>query len=128
MRELENTIQRACVLATSDMLLPKDIPLGVADAGPSLPHQPLRRRRAVANRPREAAIEVLLRAAQIDPDVQLLPWLEREFTLHAMKATQGQPGPRRQAARHHPRHPAQTHRAFRDHQRADDLVGAWRPR
>ena len=27
-RELENTIQRASVLATSDVLLPKDIPLG----------------------------------------------------------------------------------------------------
>src|ERR1700676_2095255 len=29
-RELENTIQRTCVLATSDVLLPKDIPLGAA--------------------------------------------------------------------------------------------------
>ena len=35
----------------------------------------------------EAAIEVLLQAAQNDPDVQLLPWLEREFTIYAMKAT-----------------------------------------
>jgi two-component system nitrogen regulation response regulator GlnG len=31
----------------------------------------------------------LLRAAQMDPNVQLLPWLEREFTLHALKLTQG---------------------------------------
>ena len=37
----------------------------------------------------EAAIEVLLRAAQSNPGVELLPWLEREFTLHAMKATRG---------------------------------------
>jgi two-component system nitrogen regulation response regulator GlnG len=37
----------------------------------------------------EGAIELLLRAAQRDPDVQLLPWLEREFTLYAMKATKG---------------------------------------
>jgi two-component system nitrogen regulation response regulator GlnG len=37
----------------------------------------------------EGAIEVLLRAAQSNPGVELLPWLEREFTLHAMKATRG---------------------------------------
>jgi DNA-binding NtrC family response regulator len=37
----------------------------------------------------DAAIEVLLKAATSDPDVQLLPWLEREFTLHAMKVTKG---------------------------------------
>ena len=33
-RELENTIQRASVLATSDVLLPKDIPLGQIGAAP----------------------------------------------------------------------------------------------
>jgi len=37
----------------------------------------------------EGAIEVLLKAAQSKPGVELLPWLEREFTLHAMKATRG---------------------------------------
>jgi len=37
----------------------------------------------------EAAIEVLLKEAQSNPGVELLPWLEREFTLHAMKATRG---------------------------------------
>ena len=37
----------------------------------------------------EAAIEMLLKAAQVDPNVELLPWLEREFTLYAMKATKG---------------------------------------
>ena len=36
-----------------------------------------------------SAIEVLLKAAQSKPGVELLPWLEREFTLHAMKATRG---------------------------------------
>ena len=32
---------------------------------------------------------MLLKAAQSKPGVELLPWLEREFTLHAMKATRG---------------------------------------
>ena len=87
-RELENTIQRACVLATSDLLTPKDIPLGKEQVGP-----PAAGEGAPAGAPveltTEGAIEVLLKAAQTDPDVQLLPWLEREFTLYAMKATKG---------------------------------------
>ncbi len=86
-RELENTIQRAFVLATSDLLTPKDIPLGKDQPG-AAPTEG-----APAGVPvemtTEGAIEVLLRAAQTDPDVQLLPWLEREFTLYAMKATKG---------------------------------------
>jgi two-component system nitrogen regulation response regulator GlnG len=87
-RELENTIQRACVLATSDLLTPKDIPLGNDQRGTSSTTES-----APAGAPveltTETAIEALLKAAQTDPDVQLLPWLEREFTLYAMKATKG---------------------------------------
>ena len=86
-RELANTIQRACVLATSDLLTPKDIPLGsslpaergLAESGAA----------PVVAMTTENAIEALLRAAQNTPDIQLLPWLEREFTLYAMKATKG---------------------------------------
>lgn len=79
-RELENTIERACVLATSDILLPRDIPLGTTGAvesgvGPDMS--------------KEQAIQVLLAAAQADPAVELLPWLEREFTIHAMRETKG---------------------------------------
>jgi len=86
-RELENTIQRACVLATTDLLLPKDIPLGTATS----PDQPAPLNSSASSGPMstEAAIEILLQAAQSLPDVQLLPWLEREFTLYAMKATKG---------------------------------------
>jgi two-component system nitrogen regulation response regulator GlnG len=86
-RELENAIQRACVLATSDLLTPKDIPLGNEQpaelaAVASVPAP-------VVELTTEAAIEVLLKAAQADPNVQLLPWLEREFMLYAMKTTKG---------------------------------------
>jgi DNA-binding NtrC family response regulator len=91
-RELENTIQRASVLATSDIILPKDLPLGTAESlgelsvasatQPALPGAP----REITT---EEAIESLLKAAQANPSQELLPWLEREFTLHAMKATRG---------------------------------------
>lgn len=87
-RELENTIQRACVLASSDLLLPKDIPLGTSSA-PDAPAAGGNNGTTNVPQSTEAAIEVLLQAAQVDPDVQLLPWLEREFTLYAMKATKG---------------------------------------
>jgi two-component system nitrogen regulation response regulator GlnG len=87
-RELENTIQRACVLATSDVLLPKDIPLGDVQPAETGGAQ---RTGSIASGPitKDAAIEALLRAAQADPNVQLLPWVEREFTLYALKTTQG---------------------------------------
>ena len=90
-RELENTIQRTCVLATSDVLLPKDIPLGVAtqqEVGEveQLPVPVY----ANSGRPTlEVAVETLLDAASNDHGLQLLPWLEREFTLFAMKRTKG---------------------------------------
>ena len=86
-RELENAIQRACVLATSDLLTPKDIPLG--NDQPSTPSSEAAPAGAPVEMSTEGAIEILLKAAQTDPDVQLLPWLEREFTLYAMKATKG---------------------------------------
>ena len=78
-RELQNTIQRACVLATGDILLPKDIPLGVSATEPA----------PAGTISKEEAMEALLRYAQSDPNVELLPWLEREFTVHAMRQTRG---------------------------------------
>lgn len=86
-RELENTIQRASVLATVDVLLPKDIPLGSNDR-PAADQPPTPGGGENVLTP-ERAIEFLLAAARAKPNVQLLPWLEREFTLFAMKATRG---------------------------------------
>ncbi|HEY5752658.1 MAG TPA: sigma-54 dependent transcriptional regulator [Chthoniobacterales bacterium] len=92
-RELENTIQRASVLATADVLLPKDIPLGLA----SVPAEPeINGTHVASGAPAEkgsisveSAIELLLNKALGDPGLQLLPWLEREFTIYAMQTTKG---------------------------------------
>ncbi|MEY5010600.1 MAG: hypothetical protein RLZZ253_1739 [Verrucomicrobiota bacterium] len=86
-RELENIIQRACVLATSDLILPKDLPLGQDSAATPEPTSGSETVQAPIGT--DAAIAALLEAAQKDPNVQLLPWLEREFTLFAMKTTKG---------------------------------------
>ena len=102
-RELENTLQRASVLATTDVLLPKDIPLGqigvstigsededgtdVVKLPPATPQAGNGEAAPVFNT--QSAIELLFRAAGQDTSLQLLPWLEREFTIAAMKLTRG---------------------------------------
>ncbi|CAN5648437.1 nitrogen fixation sigma-54 dependent transcriptional regulator GnfM [soil metagenome] len=80
-RELENTIQRASVLATADVLLPKDIPLGMVTTG-TIEVAPEGAPSTV-----EQAIESLFDSATADTSIELLPWLEREFTLRAMVKT-----------------------------------------
>jgi len=81
-RELENTIQRASVLAASDVILPKDLPLGIerprTDSGAS----PSRMGRA-------DAVTALFHAAREERGFALLPWVEREFTRLAMEQTGG---------------------------------------
>ena len=84
-RELENTIQRATVLATGDVILPKDLPLGKGvplGAEADATGEPVRFTR-------ESAVEALLKMAMEDSSTPLLPWLEREFTAAAMKMTGG---------------------------------------
>ena len=82
-RELENTLQRAAVMSTADILLPKDIPLGAEE-----PEILIKGEQGDINlMPLERAIEVLFQAASQDSDLPLLPWIEREFTLRAMQKT-----------------------------------------
>ncbi len=105
-RELENTLQRATVLATTDVLLPKDIPLGMvgdsrtnvngggetsgnetnAVGGNGVGAASAELASALST---QAAVELLFQAAAQDNSLQLLPWLEREFTIAAMKLTRG---------------------------------------
>ena len=87
-RELENTLERASVLATTDLLLPGNIPLG-AKADMSGPRQEGSSGSPLGSSSIENAIMLLLKAALSNPNMQLLPWLEREFTLHALKMTEG---------------------------------------
>jgi two-component system nitrogen regulation response regulator GlnG len=82
-RELENTLQRASVLSTADILLPKDIPLGAAS-----PETLSQAEGAPLDlMPKDRAVEVLFQAAAEDSSLPLLPWIEREFTLRAMQKT-----------------------------------------
>ncbi|MGK0186536.1 MAG: DNA-binding NtrC family response regulator [Verrucomicrobiales bacterium] len=105
-RELENTMKRACVLATTDVLLPKDIPLQQLNqrgqdsataekplaAPPTLPTATDANSQApTASGPVsvDQAVQTLIEAAEKDPSMQLLPWIEREMTRHAIDRTNG---------------------------------------
>jgi DNA-binding NtrC family response regulator len=82
-RELENTLQRAAVLATADILLPKDIPLGQISTDPSAPSKS----GDATIDSKDHAIETLFHIAAADASLPLLPWIEREFTLRAIQKT-----------------------------------------
>lgn len=72
-RELENTIQRACALSNSDVLLPSDIPLGsTASSRHTNPASTVTRMRD--------ALTTLIHVAQTTPDIELIPWIEKELT------------------------------------------------
>lgn len=96
-RELENSIQRAVVMATTGVLLPKDIPLGTATSGgaesglekPAPAGQLGLPGSKEDHLTVEQAMQRLLEEAEGNPDLALLPWLEREFTAYAMNATGG---------------------------------------
>jgi two-component system nitrogen regulation response regulator GlnG len=85
-RELENTIQRAAVLATSDVLLPKDLPLGQTTSTRAVESTPAATT-GKAPAGLEEAAALLFEAAAARPGLELLPWLEKEFTRRAMETT-----------------------------------------
>ncbi len=70
-RELENTIQRACALCNSDVLLASDIPLGSTGSRHASSASTVTRMRD--------ALTMLIHVAQTAPDIELLPWVEKEL-------------------------------------------------
>ncbi len=125
-RELENTIQRASVLATSDLLLPKDIPLGATEA---LVGQPTSSASGAT-----ASVEMTTDSRHRGPAPHR-PGQSGHRTaavartrVHAARDEDdpGQSGEGREAARHHARDAAQTHRALRHHEGTEHSVRTFR--
>ncbi|MDG2123390.1 MAG: sigma-54 dependent transcriptional regulator, partial [Verrucomicrobiales bacterium] len=100
-RELENTIQRAAVLATTDVLLPKDIPLGrvpkntnvayrlgTSSAGSTTRHN-TNRFTTIDDTSLDDALEVLIRAASEDSSLNLTQWLQEMLAQKALSTTGG---------------------------------------
>lgn len=86
-RELENTMQRASVLATADVLLPKDIPLGQVTPTIDGNHVGSNGSTQVSSSDKVEDAVLALFDAAASGSFPLLPWLEREFTLRAMQKT-----------------------------------------
>jgi two-component system nitrogen regulation response regulator GlnG len=64
--------------------LPKDIPLGAAEADASPAGPSVSQAQELT---KDRAVEILFNAAVNDPALAILPWIEREFTLRAMEKT-----------------------------------------
>jgi two-component system, NtrC family, nitrogen regulation response regulator GlnG len=79
-RELENTLHRAAALCNTDVLLPTDIPLGSNTQRTPTPILTITRM--------HDALQTLLQGAQILPDFELMPWVERELKKMAMRNCQ----------------------------------------
>ncbi|GAB4179310.1 MAG: nitrogen fixation sigma-54 dependent transcriptional regulator GnfM [Terrimicrobiaceae bacterium] len=83
-RELENTIERASVLATADVLLPKDIPLGRVTTQPAPEAQVPTPAPAASGCSASEALDILVGKAVDGEITDLLPWMEVELTKRAM--------------------------------------------
>jgi two-component system nitrogen regulation response regulator GlnG len=87
-RELENVVQRAAILAKSDMILQGDLPAEIFQTAP-----------APAGAPAEAAgaapvieadpARILFDRAKRDPQFKIIPWVERELIRQALVETKG---------------------------------------
>jgi DNA-binding NtrC family response regulator len=90
-RELQNTLQRAVVLATSDVLLPKDLPLGQVSAGgeavAAAAVVPIVGTMGEALSIEDAASALFEAFQREGGDRELLPWVEEDFTRRAMAVT-----------------------------------------
>jgi nitrogen regulation protein NR(I) len=90
-RELENVIHRALVVSKGDAILASDLPAEVTRASSS------ERRDATAavssvtieTNDTSAIAAALFRIARRDPKLKLIPFVERELVIHALKETHG---------------------------------------
>ncbi|MGA2865344.1 MAG: sigma-54 dependent transcriptional regulator [Verrucomicrobiota bacterium] len=86
-RELENAIRRALVLAKGDAILLSDLPAEIAAAGA---HAPLAAAgREAAGTDTATLARQLFQWARRDPKCKILPAVERELVIQALKETHG---------------------------------------
>ena len=86
-RELQNTLQRAVVLATSDVLLPKDLPLGQVAGAAGQADLATIVAPVCAMTVAEAASSLFEALCREGGERELLPWVEEDFTRRAMEVT-----------------------------------------
>ncbi|MBI5394711.1 MAG: sigma-54-dependent Fis family transcriptional regulator [Verrucomicrobia bacterium] len=87
-RELENVVQRAAILAKSDMILQGDLPAEIFQTAPAPAGAPTQ---ATATAPVVEAdpAQILFDRAKRDPQFKIIPWVERELIRQALVETKG---------------------------------------
>ena len=86
-RELENVIRRAHVMAKSDAILPGDLPPEIAGQGGSGAPPPSSGDGGVAATDAAAIARQLFQWARRDPKLKIIPAVERELVVQALKET-----------------------------------------
>jgi two-component system nitrogen regulation response regulator GlnG len=91
-RELENVIQRAIVVAKGDAILPGDLPPEIGSpakstAPPPLAAAPSEAQAGTAAPDLSAIARTLFEWARQDPELKVLPAVERELVIQALMAT-----------------------------------------
>jgi nitrogen regulation protein NR(I) len=90
-RELESLLRRVCVVAQGDVVLLKDLPPeitgGGAAAGPVLSAQAVTSEDGVSDL--SAVARQLFQWARRDPKLKIIPAVERELVIQALKETEG---------------------------------------
>ena len=90
-RELESLLRRMCVVAQGDVVLSKDLPPeitgGDAGAGPVLSAQAVTSEDGVSDL--SAVARQLFQWARRDPKLKIIPAVERELVIQALKETDG---------------------------------------
>jgi two-component system nitrogen regulation response regulator GlnG len=90
-RELESLLRRVCVVAQGDVVLGKDLPPEItgesAGAGPVLSAQAVTSEGGVSDL--SALARQLFQWARRDPKLKIIPAVERELVIQALKETEG---------------------------------------
>ena len=87
-RELENAIRRAHVLAKSDAILPGDLPPEISGAATGVAAPPASAAANDSNAGDAAALaRQLFQIAKRDPKLKIIPTVERELVIQALKET-----------------------------------------
>ena len=87
-RELENAIRRAHVLAKSDAILPGDLPPEISGAATGVAAPPVSSTGADGTAGDAATLaRQLFQIAKRDPKLKIIPAVERELVIQALKET-----------------------------------------
>jgi two-component system nitrogen regulation response regulator GlnG len=90
-RELESLVRRVCVVAQGDVVLSKDLPPDITGEGPSA--SPVLSAQAATGEGGVSELVALARQlfqwARRDPKLKVLPAIERELVIQALKETDG---------------------------------------